>query len=104
MIIDLCSGIGRFESTNEEVISIDINPKVKLVTQKYVKFHGKPVRLDHNPRTGICSNCKRSIHTGEIKVTNLHHDEYDESNPLAHTRELCVRCHRQLHAQLRRRN
>lgn len=29
MIIDLCCGIGRFESPNEEVISIDIDPKTK---------------------------------------------------------------------------
>ena len=29
MIIDLCSGIGRFESPDEEVISIDINPATK---------------------------------------------------------------------------
>lgn len=29
MIIDLCCGIGRFESPNEDVISIDIQRKVK---------------------------------------------------------------------------
>ena len=29
MIIDLCSGIGRFESNTDEVIRIDIDPSVK---------------------------------------------------------------------------
>ena len=29
MIIDLCSGLGRFESLDQEVISIDIDPKTK---------------------------------------------------------------------------
>ena len=30
---------------------------------------------------------------GEIKLTNLHHEKYDENDPLAHTVELCVECH-----------
>jgi len=29
MIIDLCCGIGRFETPDEEVVSIDIDPKTK---------------------------------------------------------------------------
>jgi len=63
-----------------------------------IRFKGKRVQLDHNPRTGICSKCGKTVESGEIKRTAMHHKEYDESNPLAHTVELCVSCHTRLHA------
>lgn len=28
--------------------------------------------------------------------TDIHHDKYDDANPLAHTRELCRACHTRL--------
>ena len=59
---------------------------------KRLKFLGKLVELDHNPRTGFCSDC------GEQGHTNMHHfDEYDRENPLKDTIELCVGCHSKRH-------
>lgn len=66
------------------------NPKSN---RKKILFKGGQVWIGYNPRSGICSKCKRSVHKGEIKKTNLHHTQYDENNPLAHTIELCVSCH-----------
>jgi len=48
MIIDLCSGIGRFESNTEEVISIDINPETKPTICADVRY--LPLRPGLNPR------------------------------------------------------
>ena len=50
-------------------------------------FNKKDLHLQFNPRTGFCSNC------GRVGKTHLHHDQYDEANPLAHTVELCMSCH-----------
>jgi len=62
-----------------------------------INFKGRNVQLDHIPRIGICSQCQRTIESGEIKTTNIHHTKYDPNNPLNHTRELCVRCHNYIH-------
>ena len=70
--------------------------------KKRIRFKGKQIRLDHIPRTGICTNCKRNIESGEIQLTNLHHEKYDKSAPLAHTIELCDSCHMKREAEIRR--
>ena len=74
--------------------------KIKLQREKavgrHLRFKGKHVWLSYNPRIGICSQCHRSVVKGEIKITNLHHFKYDEQDPLAHTIELCVKCHNEL--------
>jgi len=62
---------------------------------RLIRFKGKHIWLSHNPRIGICAECHKSVHDGEIKITNLHHFKYDETDPLAHTIELCVDCHNQ---------
>ncbi len=54
-----------------------------------------------NPRVGKCSLCDRTTKSNEIKITHLHHIIYDVSNPLAHTIELCVSCHRKQHTKFR---
>ena len=38
-------------------------------------------------KQGICSSCKF------IGYTQLHHDKYDDTDPLKYTRELCASCH-----------
>jgi site-specific DNA-cytosine methylase len=48
MIIDLCCGKGRFESQNEEIISIDINRKVKPTIIADVRF--LPLKPSLKPR------------------------------------------------------
>jgi len=65
-------------------------------------FKGKQITLSKNPRTGICQRCGRSVQKEEIKRTHMHHEKYDETDPLAHTIELCGRCHKQRHAQIGR--
>lgn len=65
--------------------------------QKRVKFLGKNITLDRNPRLGICSECGRSVKSGEIRRTGMHHDKYDPTDVLRHTRELCTACHLKVH-------
>ena len=56
-----------------------------------LSFKGKWVELEFNPRLGKCSKC------GFNGRTHLHHKQYDESNPLKNTIELCASCHRAEH-------
>lgn len=56
-------------------------------------FKGKEVVVDHNPRTGTCSKCGAVIDGEEVKQTHIHHTEYNDNDVLAHTIELCARCH-----------
>lgn len=63
-----------------------------------MRFRGKRIELCFNPYFDSCVKCKRTISSGEIKQTQLHHDLYDMRDPLAYTRELCVKCHREYHA------
>lgn len=75
--------------------------EIKQYDKKRIRFKGKQIRLDHNPKTGTCTKCHRSVNSGEIKLTNMHHEKYDESHPIAYTIELCVSCHMKREAQLR---
>lgn len=43
-------------------------------------------------RVGVCNLCRGIIGIDCLR-TNLHHDAYDASNPLANTLELCPSCH-----------
>ncbi len=74
---------------------IELHPEISKFR---ITFRNKRIHLRFNPLFGSCVNCKRTIESGEIKVTHLHHDVYDMSDPLAYTRELCVRCHSKYHA------
>jgi hypothetical protein len=57
-----------------------------------ILFKDKRITLDDIPRTGVCSWC------GNTKLmTNIHHTQYDESDPLKHTVEICVSCHAKEH-------
>lgn len=75
------------------------NPeKIRENNAKRVRFKGKLIRVGFNPRSGTCSVCGRKVGQG-IRRTQMHHERYDERNPLAHTRELCVSCHRKRHSK-----
>jgi len=72
---------------------------VRMYRLKYRKTY---VMLDVNPRKGICVACGKSVHKGEIKITNIHHYKYkymtktvkkDPLLALENTLELCYRCH-----------
>ncbi len=62
-----------------------------------IRFKGKQINLGYNPLTYSCVKCSRTVESGEIKITHLHHDKYDWNDPIAYTRELCVRCHNNFH-------
>lgn len=61
--------------------------------KRRIFYKGKSIRLQENPKVGVCSECKRSVASGEVKLTNIHHEEYDDLDIFKHTRELCPRCH-----------
>jgi len=68
--------------------------KRKLGLKKsWVSYKGKTVTLNFEPRKGICSICEK-----EDEHTILHHEQYDDNDPLAHTIEVCVKCHGMEHA------
>jgi hypothetical protein len=56
-----------------------------------IRFKDKCIRLQQNPRIGVCNWC-RGVVPFDCKRTAMHHEQYDENNPLAHTIELCVKC------------
>jgi hypothetical protein len=74
-----------------------------LINIKRILFKDKRVLLDKPPRKGVCSLC--GIKVGQFhpvtghycKQTQMHHLQYDPENPLAHTIEVCVPCHKQEH-------
>lgn len=76
-----------------------VNPKWHSVTNpKRLNFKNKFIMLKESPRKGICKLCKRKIGK-EIKRTNIHHLHYRINQPLKYTVELCIRCHRKIHAE-----
>lgn len=78
------------------------NPFVHAVhNSERICYKTKQIQLDYNPRKGICSECGRSVAKGEIKKTNMHHEQYDDDNPAAFTVELCCRDHRYAHCRKR---
>ena len=87
----------RYRQNNPEKVKTADRRK----QERILYFKGREIRLKYPPRRGICSKCGRSVVKGEIKKTNIHHEKYDENNPLAHTIELCVSCHVQVHKKLR---
>lgn len=71
---------------------LDTHPNyVKNWNKKRINFKGKQIPLRYNPRLGVCMFC------GKQGITNLHHLKYDENNPVEHTIELCMSCHRKEH-------
>jgi hypothetical protein len=79
-------------------------PERKGYTIRYETAHGGGivVELPFNPRKGKCDACGKTIASGEIKITALHHWWYSyqpktvKENPilaLENTSELCFGCH-----------
>jgi hypothetical protein len=85
----------------------NLSPKAREARRLYCHEHGirfyperKRVYVRAElPRTGLCSSCGRSVSSGAIKTTQLHHLAYDADRPEANVVELCVRCHRGIHAK-----
>ena len=66
--------------------------------KSWVSYKGKTIPLDFEPRTGICLDCGKY---GEHN--QLHHEAYDDNDPLNHTVELCQSCHGFRHRKARMR-
>lgn len=62
--------------------------------KSWVSYKGKTIPLNFEPRKGICSNCKKND-----EHTHLHHTQYDDSDPLKYTIELCHNCHMSEHGK-----
>lgn len=77
------------------------NPKWHPITspiydQLKVAFKGKRMYVDEPPRIGVCNWC-RAVKPWDCRRTAIHHEFYDEMNPLKHALELCAKCHRRHH-------
>ena len=79
-------------------------PENKGYKIRYQQSHGGGVvvELPFNPRKGKCDSCGKTIASGEIKTTAMHHWYYQyapktvKENPLLaleNTSELCFGCH-----------
>jgi hypothetical protein len=79
----------RYRERHPEKIKA-LNDKWNKINQG-IRFKGKQIPLPENPRIGICTIC------GKEGNTNLHHTKYDPKDPLAHTVELCIKCHNDQH-------
>ena len=84
----------RYRENNRE----KINENNKRTNKFAFAYKGKTVYVGHNPRKGICTQC------GKQKKTVLHHEKYDDDNPLAHTVELCYQCHKITHDKINKKN
>lgn len=71
--------------------------RADIHNKKMINFKGKKIYLGFNPRTNVCSVCGKKYPDDLDKQTFLHHTEYDESDPLAHTVEVCGGCHSRYH-------
>jgi len=69
-----------------------------------ISFKGKQIRLNKNPRTNICSICKKRYPEELKRQTSMHHYKYDSKNIIANTIELCVSCHAKIHHKMRKLN
>lgn len=84
--------INRVKLLEKEKQYREIN-KEKLIENDKKRFRYKDQVIRHieNPREGICFFCKF-----EAK-TVLHHFEYDDTDPLKYTIEICKSCHSRWH-------
>lgn len=77
MIIDLCCGIGRFKTPNEEIISIDIQRKVKPTIIADVRY--LPLRPKLKPRLCHASPPCKYLSFARAKAYGYHEKGIAES-------------------------
>jgi hypothetical protein len=69
------------------------NPKWRLINdQNRFRFKDKRYILNDNPRLGICQWCGK-VKDETCKRTSIHHEKYNDLDPLDYTVELCNSCH-----------
>lgn len=64
----------------------------KAYDSRRLRFGSTRIRLHRNPRIGVCNWC-RAVKPFDCKKTDMHHEQYDLSDPVRHTIELCNSCH-----------
>ncbi len=84
----------RYRENNRETI----NENNKRTNKFAFRYKNKTIYLGYNPRKGVCLKC------GKEGKTVLHHEKYDDQNPLAHTTEVCYKCHKKIHDDIHKRN
>jgi len=65
----------------------------KFWNKRRITYLGDQKFFDQEVRTGICYLCKREGRAQKKKTTVLHHLNYEHSDPLAWTLEVCTSCH-----------
>lgn len=55
--------------------------------KKRITYKGKRIYLKELPRKNKCESC------GKEGYTHIHHEKYDDENPMNYTKELCPKCH-----------
>ena len=72
--------------------------KIKSIVRnpKLLRFKNKQLTL-FALRNGICQNCGKNKHLGDIKLTHMHHLEYFIIFPWFGVIELCASCHMKTH-------
>lgn len=63
------------------------------IDSRGIIYKGKKVFLGFNPRTQVCSLCRKQ------GKTEIHHMKYHDDDPLKDTIELCFNCHREQHKE-----
>lgn len=74
------------------------HPEARRITnaRRFV-YKDKVEMMSAERRTGVCNMC-RAVAGIDCKKTVLHHVQYEDSNPIAHTIEICQSCHDKIHA------
>jgi len=80
----------------------DVINNPKFWNKKRIRYLGSDRFFDQEVRTGECFFCKREGRAQKSKITNLHHEKYDHSDPLAWTIEVCKSCHWQIDEENRK--
>lgn len=89
------------KSCYRKYVEYPIKRDFEDINRRLIRFRNRQIKLDKNPRTGICSQCKRKDGDSYINKrgksckikTTIHHLEYHEDDPLKDTIELCRQCH-----------
>lgn len=71
------------------------NPNyMKEYTKKRLNYKGRLITLKTRIKIGVCNTCNKTVESGQINFTTLHHyAEYHDNNPVKDTIELCPSCH-----------
>jgi len=73
-----------------------IAAKEAIRRRQTISYKGLDIFLGYDPRIGVCNIC-RAVRGWDCSKTVMHHELYDDSNPLAHTIEVCIPCHYGIH-------